>query len=223
MYAPDPITVVVGQFEDLLARGLRGLIEDEPGLELVAADVPHARLEIVLRMHHPRVAIVNFGSMQSPAEVRELAGQHPETRLLVLANRPSEVESAQLLAFGAFACLSKGTQARDILNAVHLAARGIRLASRATPGASAGAALLTARESEVLVELQHRRSNAQIAAALHISIETVRTHARSIYRKLGVSSRRELLATPPPVAVQERNGPEPARSRLQVVKLPRVS
>ena len=45
----------------------------------------------------------------------------------------------------------------------------------------------------MLGQLQQRRSNAQIAAELHISVETVRTHARHIYRKLGVASRRELL------------------------------
>ena len=49
----------------------------------------------------------------------------------------------------------------------------------------------------MLAQLQQRRSNAQIAADLHISIETVRTHARHIYRKLGVASRRELLAPAP--------------------------
>ena len=43
--------------------------------------------------------------------------------------------------------------------------------------------------------LQEARSNAQIAAELHVAVETVRTHAGNIYRKLGVSSRREL---PPP-------------------------
>jgi len=48
----------------------------------------------------------------------------------------------------------------------------------------------------VLAELQRSRANAQIASDLHISVETVRTHARKIYRKLGVSSRRELLAPP---------------------------
>ena len=52
--------------------------------------------------------------------------------------------------------------------------------------------LLTPREADVLELLQQGRSNAQIGAALHVGIETVRTHARNIYRKLGVSTRREL-------------------------------
>jgi hypothetical protein len=64
--------------------------------------------------------------------------------------------------------------------------------------------MLTRREAEVLPLLQLGRSNAQIALALQVGIETVRTHARNIYRKLGVSSRRELSALPGPAL---RNGP----------------
>ena len=44
--------------------------------------------------------------------------------------------------------------------------------------------------------LQDGQSNAEIAAALHVGVETVRTHARNIYRKLGVSTRRDLRLTP---------------------------
>ncbi len=43
------ITVAVGHFNDLLARGLRGLIEDDAQLELVAEDVAAAQLTMVLR------------------------------------------------------------------------------------------------------------------------------------------------------------------------------
>jgi DNA-binding NarL/FixJ family response regulator len=49
-----------------------------------------------------------------------------------------------------------------------------------------GPELLTPREAEVLELLQSGRSNAEIADALHVGIETVRTHARRVYRKLGV-------------------------------------
>jgi DNA-binding NarL/FixJ family response regulator len=72
----------------------------------------------------------------------------------------------------------------------------LQLAPRAsTPSgsATAGGQLLTRRESEVLPLLQQGHTNPQIALALHVGIETVRTHARHIYRKLGVSSRGELV------------------------------
>ncbi len=216
-----PITVLVGHFEDLLARGLHNLIDEDPSLELVAADVPPARLHLLLQSRCPQVAILNFGSMRSPAEVRELVAKYPATHLVLLANQPSGVECAQLLAFGASACLAKATQSRDVLNAIHLAARGMQLTSRERTLGSATSALLTPRESEVLAQLQQRRSNAQIAAELHIGVETVRTHARSIFRKLGVASRRELLApAAQPTAV---DSPPPSPARLRVVALPRVS
>jgi DNA-binding NarL/FixJ family response regulator len=189
-------SVAVGRFDDLLARGLRGLIEDDPSLELVAADIGPAQLAPSLRARRPHVAILDVGSLYSPVEVRELTRRHPATHLLLLADRPSSVECAQLLAFGAAACLAKSTQARDVLNAIHLASRGLQLTPRNADGA-VGSGLLTPREADVLAQLQQRRSNAQIAAELHVSIETVRTHARHIYRKLGVGSRRELLAPAP--------------------------
>ena len=190
-----PVTVAIGHFEDLLTRGLRGLIEDDPSLTLVACGVTRADLPALLRTRRPRVTIIDHGSLRSPVEVRELAAAHPATHLVLVADHLSGAECAQLLAFGAAACLSRTTQARDILNAVHLAARGMHLTPREFGGRSAEAGGLTPRESDVLAELQRRRANAQIASDLHISIETVRTHARNIYRKLGVSSRRELLAS----------------------------
>jgi ATP/maltotriose-dependent transcriptional regulator MalT len=57
---------------------------------------------------------------------------------------------------------------------------------------TSGPTPLTTREADVLDLLQGVSSNAEIADALHVGVETVRTHARNIYRKLGVSSRREL-------------------------------
>jgi DNA-binding NarL/FixJ family response regulator len=192
-------TVAVGRFDDLLARGLRGVVEDDPSLELVADDVGPAQLKALLRARRPLVAIIDAGSLPNPAEVRALCAWQPATHVVLLAERPSSVECAQLLSFGAAACLAKDTQLRDVRNAIHLASRGLQLRPRDTY-ASAGSGLLTSRELEVLARLQERRSNAQIAADLHVSIETVRTHARHIYRKLGVGSRRELLAPAPPLS-----------------------
>jgi DNA-binding NarL/FixJ family response regulator len=191
-----PATVALSRFEDLIARGLTALIDDDPNLEVVAEDLDPDGLQAVLADRRPDVALLNYGSLRTPFEVHELHSAHPGTRLVVLASRPTAAEANQMLTFGATACLSKETQARDVLNAIHLASRGLQVLPRAKPAdaalASSGPEPLTARESDVLALLQDGRSNAEIALALQVGVETVRTHARNIYRKLGVRTRREL-------------------------------
>jgi DNA-binding NarL/FixJ family response regulator len=191
-----PVSVAVARFEDIVARGLRALIDEDPSLDLVAAGVPHEQLAPTLSNYQPQVAILNFGSLASASELRDLHRTFPATRLVVLANRPTAAECRQMLAFGATACLAKSTEARDVLHAIHLASRGLHVLPPAVVDAQdpAGPELLTPREADVLELLQGGRSNAEIAAALQVSIETVRTHARRIYRKLGVRTRRELRA-----------------------------
>ena len=200
MFQRSPIPVVLARFEDIVGLGLRALIDDDANLELVASDIPHQALYSILERHHPRVAILNFGSLSSAVELRTLHRAFPETRLLVLANRPHPNECRQMLSFGATACLAKSTEARDILHAIHLASRGLHVLPPVAPGIAApdavGPELLTPREAEVMELLQVGRSNAEIAQELHVSVETVRTHARRVYRKLGVRTRRELRALP---------------------------
>jgi DNA-binding NarL/FixJ family response regulator len=191
--------VILARFEDITGLGLKTLIDEDDNLELVASDVPHDDLLAALALHAPRVAILNFGSLSSAVELRELHRVAPKTRLVVLANRPLPSECRQMLSFGATACLAKSTESRDVLHAIHLASRGLHVLPPATAGsgrADIGPELLTARETEVLDLLQSGRSNAEIAHELQVSVETIRTHARRVYRKLGVKTRRELRALP---------------------------
>jgi DNA-binding NarL/FixJ family response regulator len=202
-------SVVSAKFEDLVAVGLRVLISEDPNLELVATDVPMDAIEDAIERHDPAVVLLNFGTLRTPADVYQLHQSYPETRIVVLANRPTAAECNQMLSFGATACLSKETEARDIINAIHLASRGMHVLPRSAAAGGAdhlnfhGSELLTPREAEVLELLQDGATNAQIAHRLSIGVETVRTHARNIYRKLGIASRRELarLGRQEPVVV----------------------
>lgn len=209
-------SVISAKFEDLVAVGLRTLISEDPNLELVEADVPMEELAKSIARHRPAVAVINFGTLRSPAEVFQLHQEHPETRIVVLANRPSAADCNQMLSFGATACLSKETQARDIVSAIHLASRGMHVLPRSAAASGGadhsgieGSDLLTPREAEVLERLQDGATNAQIAHQLSIGVETVRTHARNIYRKLGIGSRRDLarLARAEPIVVDEQRRP----------------
>jgi DNA-binding NarL/FixJ family response regulator len=198
MQVVRPVTLVLARFEDLINAGLRALIGGDANLRIVAADVEIDKLDAVLAEQCPRVALLNLAALHAPAEVRRLHAAHPQTRLVVLASRPTPGECSQLLALGATACLGKEVQARDVLNAIHLASRGLHVLPHGeSPSVvSAGHETLTPRESDVLDQLQLGRSNGEIAAALSVSVETVRTHARSVFRKLGVHSRRELASLP---------------------------
>jgi DNA-binding NarL/FixJ family response regulator len=206
----SPVTIVSAKFEDLVAVGLRQLISEDPNLSLEAEDVPIPKIEAAIEEHEPSVVLVNFGTLKSPAQVFQLHQSYPETRIVVLANRPTAAECNQMLSFGATACLSKETEARDIINAIHLASRGMHVLPRSAASGGAdslnleGSDLLTPREADVLELLQDGATNAQIAHTLSIGVETVRTHARNIYRKLGISSRRDLarLGRPEPVVVE---------------------
>jgi len=193
------VSVLMVKFEDLVALGLRQLISEDPNLQLVATDVQLSDLDGAVERLDPAVVLLNFGSLGSPAQVYQLHQAHPSTRFVVLANRLTAAECNQMLGFGATACLSKETQGRDVVNAIHLASRGMHVLPRSAALAGStsslgleGSDLLTPREADVLELLQEGVTNAQLAHSLSIGIETVRTHARNIYRKLGISSRRDL-------------------------------
>ncbi len=215
---------MLARFDDLLGRGLRELIEGDRSLAIVATDVEHGRIPVVLRAHHPDVAVLDSRALAKPVEIRQLSSQYPSTRLVLIVDQASTVECAQLLAFGASACLARDTQSRDVLTAIHLASRGLQVTPRhnLNPDGEAFAAgqLLTRREAEVLPLLQQGRSNAHIAATLGVGVETVRTHARNIYRKLGVSSRRQ-LSGPPASEWAPEPASQPQRRALGPLTRPR--
>jgi DNA-binding NarL/FixJ family response regulator len=210
-------TVVTAEFEDLVSIGLSVMIDEDSNLDLLARDVPLSELHAAVAEHSPSVVLLNLDALRGPEDVMALHREFPDTSIVVVANRPTAGECAQLLSFGATGCLSKETEARDVVTALHLASRGMHVLPRsAAAGGGVGrlgleGAELTARESEVSELLQDGRTNAEIAEELSIGIETVRTHARSVYRKLGVPSRRELArrAQREAVAVDEDRRPVP--------------
>ena len=193
------IAIVTGQFEDLVSAGLRTILAEDDLVDLLATDVPINAFAATLGEYEPDVAIFDYAQLRSPIQVHEIHEAHREVHLVVLTWRPSAAEAQQLLSFGATAVIAKDTPKRDLTTAIHLASRGMHVLPKSGGGVEEerfGPDLLTPREADVLELLQAGRSNAEIAAQLHLGVETIRTHARNVYRKLGVSSRRELAAAP---------------------------
>jgi DNA-binding NarL/FixJ family response regulator len=173
----SPMTVAITRFEDLLALGLQTALEADPSISVVARDVLPSRIGTTLRVHRPRVLVLDVDALRDYSQVRELRIEHPETRLVLLGHGLSSIESAQLLAFGASACLTTGTQVRDLRHAIHLASRGLQLQLLPTsPDTQVREPLLTPREGDVLVLLGRtaptRRSRLLWASASKPSAHT---------------------------------------------------
>jgi DNA-binding NarL/FixJ family response regulator len=189
-------TLALGRFSAVIARGLLQILSEDRGLHIVGRDLDHPALESIVVQQATQVAIVD--ELIAPSTLRRLRAAGPAIGLIVLADRPTPAYGMRLFGFGANACLAKDISASDLLTTIRLAAEGkyvlAPIAPRpAGPGPIAAVVPLTPREQDVVELLRLGRSNAEIALALHISVETVRSHAAHIYQKLGVCTRRDLL------------------------------
>jgi DNA-binding NarL/FixJ family response regulator len=221
-----PITVAVGQFGDVISRGLLEVLGDDRGLQVVEVGLDHAALELAVAHCDARVVVLDEDSVTTSSVSKRLCTARPSIGLVVLAHRPSRAYAVRMLAFGVTACLSTDAPAREILRAVRLAADGRHAFISMSPRpvqtrCMAGISALTQSERVVLALLSRGQKNAEIALALQVSIETIRTHVKHIYHKLGVSSRGELLGIEPSHLGTEHEQESPrqveARPRLRSV------
>jgi DNA-binding NarL/FixJ family response regulator len=193
-----PVTVAVGQLGSVIGRGLLEILEDARGLRVVGAGLDHAALEGAVARGRAQVVVLDEDSVAGPSVPRRLCGARSGVGLVVLAHRPSRAYVTRVLACGVSVCLSTDASAVEIVRGVGVAADGrhVFVSVSARPvaaGRAVGIGALTRREREVLELLSQGQKNAEIAGALRISTETARSHAKQVYRKLGVSSRGELL------------------------------
>ncbi|MER3406782.1 MAG: DNA-binding response regulator, partial [Chloroflexota bacterium] len=140
--------------------------------------------------------------------IEELRRVNPRAAVLVLTASTDRRHLARAVEAGAVGLLHKSVEVAEIIAAIRRLGAGewlltpreifelLRLAGQQRElcrEAEVALARLTAREQEVLQALADGLSDREIAARLHISPETVRTHMGNILSKLGVQSRLQAL------------------------------
>jgi DNA-binding NarL/FixJ family response regulator len=198
MAAQKPVMVAVGRCAPLVAVGLRALLGEDRSLRVVGVNLGTPELKAAVGLYGAHVVVLGEETAVDRSVLSDLRAVRSTLGLLVLAHRPSRSYVLRVLGLGLSGCISMAASADDLRQAVRAVAHGTHLVpvgsdwSVPATGA-AGAQPLTVRESRVLELLSAGRSNAEIALELHIAIETARTHVASIFRKLGVNSRHQLL------------------------------
>lgn len=140
--------------------------------------------------------------------IRELREANRDFAALILTASLDKVEHARAVEAGAAGVLHKSADVDEILDATRRLAAGetllspqelvelLRLAGQGREEereARASLGQITPREKEVLQALAEGLSNKEIAARLHVSVDTERTHMMNILNKLGVHSRLQAL------------------------------
>jgi DNA-binding NarL/FixJ family response regulator len=188
--------VVVFSEQRLVAEGLQALLRTAGGFAVpaVAGSLGHL-LDAVHRLR-PAVVLLDAGAggPQGARAVMALRPLRPDVRLVVLADS-LDARLAELVAAGhADALLPKAeASGRATVQAIRdvLSGRSVLTgwSARTAPTTGSGLGRLSARQREVLRLVVAGYSNAQIAAELVISVNTVKFHVRSIFRELGTTSR----------------------------------
>lgn len=161
------------------AEAVRRAAESNPDLVLLDIRIPEGDgLDTLYRIkqEQPAVPVLMFSTFDNPTYIARAVALGASGYILKSRSREQLLDAIRKVASG------KDAWTRDELRRV--------TGALATPRLSADIEVpLTQRESEVLRQLALGLTNKEIAAALHISYETVKEHVQHILRKVGVSDR----------------------------------
>ncbi len=204
-----PIRILLADDHNVMRRGLRLLLESQPGFTVVgeasdgrqAVDQAEALNPDVVVLD---IAMPNLSGIEAAQRILSLL---PHTAVVVLSMHSDEGYVLRALKAGAKGYLLKDSAEGDLIDAIKAVSQGKTFFSPEiskmlvedyvreirTRGMEDSYELLTPREREILQLIAEGKSNKEIAASLNLSLYTVETHRRNLQDKLNLHSFPELV------------------------------
>ncbi|MGO3649655.1 MAG: response regulator [Agrococcus casei] len=214
--APDsvtPIRVMIVDDQAMVRQGFGALLDAQPDVTVVATAADGLEVTDLVKRTSPDVILMDIrmpklNGIDATKAVLAMPGlSHP--RVIILTTFDADEYVFDALRAGASGFILKDATADDLVSAVRVVAGGESLlapsvtsrliadyATRPAPRRDAQKlSELTERELGVMREIATGKSNAEIAAELYVSEQTVKTHVSRILSKLGLRDRTQIVVT----------------------------
>ena len=205
-----PITVFIADDQAMVRQGFGALLGAQPDISVIgdAPDGKAAVAEVTRLLPDVVLMDVRMPEMNGLQAAAEILRRHDGVRVLMLTTFDIDDYVYEALRVGASGFMLKDAPAEELVRAVRVVHEGQSLlapsvtrrmiaevtAARAhRRTAPPELATLTPREREVLEAVAAGRSNAEIAAALFVSDQTVKTHVSKVLQKLGLRDRAQAV------------------------------
>jgi NarL family two-component system response regulator LiaR len=199
----EPITVMIVDDHEMVRHGAAGYLEAQPEIKVVAEAESGSEAVRLAREYVPDVVLMDLvmPGMDGVEATRKVKDISPRTQIIVLTSYHQDEHIFPALQAGAISYLLKDVKARELVEAIHRAAKGeatlhprvaarvIKQFSSREPAKSNLFTELTERELEVLTLIARGYTNQKIAEDLVITIGTVKGHVSNILSKLHLADR----------------------------------
>lgn len=200
--ATESIRIILADDHAAMRESLRLLLDGEADIDVVAETDSIQAVMGHVRERKPDVLVLDLGMPDHGSGIQTLGRlnqQTRDTRIVVLTTNDDPAFARRALDNGAVGLVLKEMADSDLPEAVRNASRGKRYVSPSLAAKLSGgkpgpdADNLTPREREVLRLIALGHTSVEIAQKLGLSPRTIETHRARIHRKLGLSTRAELV------------------------------
>lgn len=190
----EPVTVLVIEHQPLTRLGIKSLLSSVENINLIGEAVTPADGFRQFSEMRPDVTILGlrFPDSCSIDDLDNYLIERPKARMIILADHAGDSEISRALKKGAAGYVTKDVAPHELVEAIRQVAQGRKYIPPQIAGILTehmGEEDLTPTESNVLRMIVGGMSNKEIAFALDITENTVKTHVQNIFGKIGVSDR----------------------------------
>jgi two-component system NarL family response regulator len=194
------VKLLLIEHQPLVRIGIGAILAAEPDIEVIAEAVTAAEGFTLFTALRPDVTILSLHMPDSCAidDLEDYFEKDPKARLIVFAERAGDAEIRKALKRGVLGYITQDLQPEELVGAIRAVAAGRKYIPANIAGVLSenfGQDDLTPTETNVLGMIVGGMSNKEIAFALDISENTVKSHVQRIFGKIGVSDRTSAATT----------------------------